>query len=132
MMVGVAQPTAVEEKLSLAVQRLGSVPVVMFPWQTVMVGAMFRLVTVGLAVPATPGSSVSTLEKLEPVTVPWLLTEQTPSGNGLSMVTRKTMVIVLSSGKVKPGTPPTVTVSPDKTVRAAISGVVPEVGATTS
>ena len=72
--VGAVQPTAVAEKLSLAVQSPGSVPVEILPWQTVMVGAILRDVTVGSAAPPNAGSSVSTFEKLVPVTVPWLLT----------------------------------------------------------
>ena len=85
-----------------------------------IVGAIFSVVTVGFADPVMLGSSVNTLLKLLPETVPWLEIEQSPNGNGLSIFTLNTIVIFLSCGKRNPDIPPTVTVSPDKTI--AIGG----------
>ena len=75
-----------------------------------MAGKVFTVVTVGLAAPATPGSSESTVLKLEPETLAWLDTLQTPAGNGESMVALNRILKVELAGTV---TGPVVTVSPD-------------------
>jgi hypothetical protein len=67
--VGTGHPVVIVEKVSVAVHTPGSVLVAIFAGQ-VIVGGMNMSVTVGLAAPTTLGSSVSTLEKFVPETVP--------------------------------------------------------------
>ena len=88
---------------------------VMMVGQVVMLGATVIVVEVGLALPATEGSSVNTFAKFEPETVPCVLTAQVPAAIPVLMVARNLIVVLLPTGSVKPLPEPlTVTVSPDK------------------
>src|SRR5438105_12103106 len=62
-------------------------------------------VTVGFAAPPTDGSSVSTLLKLLPETVPWFETcAVVLLGHGLLTVTRNLMMMLLLAGSVPTAT----------------------------
>ena len=63
------------------------------------VSSTFSGVTVGSLAPAASGSSVSTLAKLLPETVPWLETCVASGGTGLAITASNTMVIDLPAGK---------------------------------
>ena len=64
-------------------------------------GAASICVTVGSLGAGVRGSSVSTLAKFEPETVPWFATLFTPAGSGGPLtVTRKTIVTCWPAGSV--------------------------------
>ena len=73
---------------------------VMFAGHAPITGGIGIVVIVGSAAPATAGSSVSTFAKFEPEIVPWFDTVHTPTGNGVSIVTRNVTVTVLPAGTV--------------------------------
>ena len=91
--VGAGQPSPVGVvNVATAVQTSGSVFFVIFAGQALIVTALLIGVT---------SMFVSTGLKLVPVTWPWLLTEHTPAGNGLSTVTWN-MIVTLSPAGIVP------------------------------
>ena len=112
-MVGAGHPSAVAANVCVDVQVPGSGDSVWLPGQNVITGVDVTVVTVGLFDPPTSGSSVSTLAKLLPETVPCVESWQTEAGILLLIVTLNLMVVLLPLGMVKPlPVPFTVTVSP--------------------